>query len=41
LPNGRPEATARIVFEREVVRPALTAPAGLGQVEAVCEAYLA
>ena len=32
---------ARVVFEREVVRPALAAPAGLGQIEAFCEAYLA
>jgi AcrR family transcriptional regulator len=31
---------ARDVFEREVVRPALAAPEGLGHVEAFCEAYL-
>lgn len=31
---------AREVFEREVVRPGLAAPEGLGQVEAFCEAYL-
>jgi AcrR family transcriptional regulator len=31
---------ARVVFEREVVRPTLAAPEGLRQVEAFCEAYL-
>lgn len=31
---------ARVVFEREVLRPGLAAPEGLGQVAAFCEAYL-
>jgi len=31
---------ARRIFAREVMRPALAAPEGLGQIEAFCEAYL-
>lgn len=31
---------ARAVFQREVLEPALAAPAGLARLEAVCEAYL-
>ncbi|MFB9728840.1 TetR/AcrR family transcriptional regulator [Haloechinothrix salitolerans] len=31
---------AQAVFDREVVRPGLAAPAGLAQVENLCEAYL-
>ncbi len=31
---------ARRVFAREVMRPALAAPEGLGRIEAFCEAYL-
>lgn len=32
--------SARSIFEAEVVRPALGAPAGLPQLEAICEAYI-
>lgn len=31
---------ARAIFEREVIAPAQKAPAGLGRLEALCEAYL-
>lgn len=31
---------AQAIVEREVIAPALEAPAGLGQLEALCEAYL-
>jgi AcrR family transcriptional regulator len=34
-------AEAARVFDEEVVRPALAAPAGLGQLTAVCEAFFA
>ncbi len=34
-------AAAARVFDEEVVRPALAAPAGLGQLAAVCEAFFA
>jgi AcrR family transcriptional regulator len=32
--------TAQAIVEREVIAPALRAPAGLGQLETLCEAYL-
>ena len=34
-------AEAARIFDEEVVQPALTAPAGLGQLAAVCEAFFA
>lgn len=33
-------AAARQIYQREVLEPGLAAPAGLAQVEALCEAYL-
>lgn len=33
-------AAARDIFEREVLQPGLAAPAGLAQLESLCEAYL-